>query len=358
MRRIRSVIKATGCSIPPVAVPNTSFLDHDFRSADGSRIEKSNATILEQFEAITGIRERRYASDDQVTSRIATEAAENALTSSGIDRETLDAIIVAHNFGDIRAGTRRSDLVPSLAARVKHHLGIKRPEAVAWDIIFGCPGWLQGVIIADTMIRTGDAKRVLVIGAETLSRISDPHDRDSLIYSDGAGATILEAVETEDPVGILATAARSDTGQEFALLNMAKSYLPEILGDEVYLKMEGRKLYKYALHTVAGAIRGCLEKSGVAIDDVKKVLLHQANEKMDEAIVAALYALYERPVPPGIMPMTISRLGNSSVATIPTMLDLILRGELPEHTIAPGDYIVFGSVGAGMNVNAVVYRMP
>jgi 3-oxoacyl-[acyl-carrier-protein] synthase-3 len=358
MSTIRTVIAATGSCIPPTAVPNEAFLDRDFRDANGKPIEKSNAVILEQFESITGIRERRYVNDDQVTSLIAAEAAARALESSGVDRESLDAIMVAHNFGDIRAGTRRSDMVPALAARVKHHLKIARPEAAAWDVVFGCPGWLQGVIIGDSMIRAGDAKRVMVIGAETLSRISDPHDRDSLIYADGAGATIIEGIESDEPVGIIARASRSDTGAELAMLNMAKSYHPDLLGDEVYLKMEGRKLYKYALQTVAGAIKGCLERAGIAIENVKKILLHQANEKMDEAIVAALYQLYHRAVPDGIMPMTISRLGNSSVATIPTMLDLILRGEMPGHSIASGDNIVFASVGAGMNVNAVVYRVP
>lgn len=358
MNQLRTVISATGSFIPTVAVPNDAFLGRDFRNADGKPIDKSNAIILEQFQAITGIRERRYVTDDQVNSEIAAEAAGRALESSGIDRESIDAIIVAHNFGDVRAGTRRSDMVPSLAARVKHRLKIAKPETVAWDVVFGCPGWLQGVIIAHSMIRAGDARRVMVIGAETLSRISDPHDRDSLIYADGAGAAILERVDTDEPVGILATAARSDTGAELAMLNMAKSYHPDLLGDEVYLKMEGRKLYRYALQTVAGAIRSCLEKAHVAIDDVKKILLHQANEKMDEAIVAALYQLYGRPVPEGIMPMTISWLGNSSVATIPTMLDLIQRGELPGQTLSSGDNIVLGSVGAGMNVNAVVYRMP
>jgi 3-oxoacyl-[acyl-carrier-protein] synthase-3 len=358
MTQIRTVISATGSFIPSVAVPNAAFLGRDFRSADGKPIDKSNAIILAQFQAITGIRERRYVTDDQVNSEIAAEAAEHALASSGIDRESIDAIIVAHNFGDVRAGTRRSDMVPSLAARVKHRLKIAKPEAAAWDVVFGCPGWLQGVIIGDSMIRAGDAKRVMVIGAETLSRVSDPHDRDSLIYADGAGAAIIERVDTDEAVGILATASRSDTGAELAMLNMAKSYHPDLVGDEVYLKMEGRKLYRYALQTVAGAIRGCLEKAHVAIDDVKKILLHQANEKMDEAIVAALYQLYGRPAPDGIMPMTISWLGNSSVATIPTMLDLIRRGEIPGQALASGDNIVFGSVGAGMNVNAIVYRVP
>ena len=141
------------------------------------------------------------------------------------------------------------------------------------------------------------------------------------------------------------------------MLFMGQSYKDQAFLEAAFLKMEGRKLYKYALHTVAGAIKDALEKAGLGLADVKKVLIHQANGKMDEAILSALYGLYAMQPPPGVMPMTISWLGNSSVATIPTMLDLILKGQMPEHRIGPGDVIVFASVGAGMNINAVVYRM-
>ena len=110
----------------------------------------------------------------------------------------LDYILVAHNFGDVTEDNRRSDFVPTLAARVKHKLGIENPTTIAYDLPFGCPGWLQGVIQADYYLRSGDAKRVLVIGAETLSRVCDPHDRDSMIYADGAGAILLEARESDD----------------------------------------------------------------------------------------------------------------------------------------------------------------
>ncbi len=208
------------------------------------------------------------------------------------------------------------------------------------------------------MIRAGDARRVLVIGAETLSRISDPHDRDSLIYADGAGAVIVEARDGDEPVGILAHAVRSDTAEHLEMLFMARSNHPELLGDELYLKMEGRKLYRYALETVAGSIRECLEKAGVGLAQVTKILLHQANEKMDAAIVKALYDLHGLPVPDGVMPMTISWLGNSSVATLPTLLDLLRRGKVEGHRVASGDVLVFASVGAGMHINALVYRTP
>lgn len=354
---MRTVITATGSHIPERVVPNDHFLGADFRGSDQKALEKSNADILRQFESITGIRERRYAPESMVTTDLATDAARKALESSGTDPESLDGIIVAHNFGDVRPGDPRSDLVPALAARVKSRLGIRNPYAPAWDLVFGCPGWLQGVIVADSMIRAGDAQRMLIIGADTLSRISDPHDRDSLIYADGAGAVIVEGRDTE--AGILSRAVRSDTLEHSAMLFMGTSYKPDAFLEALFLKMEGRKLYKYALNTVAGAMKEALTRAAVDAREVKKVLIHQANGKMDEAILAAFYELYGIKTPPeNVMPMTISWLGNSSVATVPTLLDLIVRGELPGHEIASGDVVVFASVGAGMHINAVVYRWP
>ena len=351
-----SVIIGTGAHIPAVRVPNEAFLQHEFYSAEKTPIEKGNAEILQQFESITGIRERRYVSDDLVTSDIAADAARQALESSGTSGESLDLLIVAHNFGDVRAKQHRSDLVPALAARVKAKLAIENPRCVAFDLVFGCPGWLQGVITADAMIRAGNVRRALVVGAETLSRVSDPHDRDSLIYADGAGATILEARDTGD--GIVSHAVRSDTIEHSKMLYMGHSFNRETFLEALFLKMEGRKLYKYALNTVAGAIREALHAAGIHLRDVSKLLIHQANGKMDEAILSALYKLYDLEPPADVMPMTISWLGNSSVATIPTLLDLISKGRMDGHTIAPGDVVVFASVGAGMHINAAVYRVP
>ncbi|MGZ4778011.1 MAG: 3-oxoacyl-ACP synthase III family protein [Thermoanaerobaculia bacterium] len=351
----RSVIAATGSHIPSVRVPNEHFLHHSFLGPDLKPIEKPNEDIVKQFEAITGIRERRYVPDNLVTSDIATDAARNALRSSGISGEDLDYIIVAHNFGDVRPGSTRPDLVPALAARVKAKLEIENPRTVAFDLVFGCPGWLQGVIQGDYMIRSGDVQRVMVIGAETLSRVSDPHDRDSLIYADGAGAVILEARETEG--GILSHAVRSDTIEHSKMLHMGQSFNRGAFIEALFLKMEGRKLYKYALNTVASAMKEALDRARVDLRDVKKVLIHQANGKMDEAILSALYKLYGIDTPPDdVMPMTISWLGNSSVATIPTMLDLIRNRKLDGHHIDSGDLVVFASVGAGMHINAAVYR--
>jgi 3-oxoacyl-[acyl-carrier-protein] synthase-3 len=358
-KRLYSVIIGTGSYVPAKRVLNSDFRDRTFFDANGEKLNKSNQETIDKLAEITGIKERRHVADDQVASDVACLAATDALKSSGIDNESLDYIIVAHNFGDVRAGSVRSDFVPSLAARVKHKLAIANPKTVAYDLPFGCPGWLQGIIQANYYLQSGDCKRVMVIGAETLSRMSDPHDRDSMIYADGAGATILEAVASDRPLGILSHAARSDTIEHAYMLWMGKSYDPQHQGDELYLKMDGHGLYQYALKTVPLVVKESLEKAGLSISEIKKVLIHQANEKMDEAILRRLFKLCNAgEFKPEIMPMTISWLGNSSVATLPTLLDLIQKGKMNDHKLESGTAIVFASVGAGMNINSVVYRMP
>ena len=353
-----SVIVGTGSYIPATRVPNSEFLEHRFHDPEGMLLDQTNEETVRKFEQITGISERRYVTDDLVTSDTASLAAAAALESSGIDGETLDYIILAHNFGDVRANNRRADFVPSLAARVKHRLGIQNPGTVAYDLVFGCPGWLQGMIHADYYLKSGDAKRVLVIGAETLSRVSDPHDRDSMIYADGAGATIVEARQSGEPVGILSHAARSET-QHAYMLHMGGSNRRDGRGDELFLKMQGHKLYEFALAAVPAVVKESIEKAGLSLCNITKVLLHQANTKMDEAILRRLYKLYgDEKAGEDVMPMTISWLGNSSVATLPTLLDLLLKGKLENHGLAKGDNVVFASVGAGMNINSLVYRMP
>jgi 3-oxoacyl-[acyl-carrier-protein] synthase-3 len=140
----------------------------------------------------------RYAKDEYTTSDLASFAAQKAIEDANIDKEELDYIIVAHNFGDVKQGTIQADTLPSIATRVKYKLEIENPNCVAYDILFGCPGWIEGVIQAQAFIKSGIAKKCLVIGAETLSRVIDEYDRDSMIYSDGAGACIVEATNGDE----------------------------------------------------------------------------------------------------------------------------------------------------------------
>ena len=290
-----TIITHTGSYIPPQRTPNSHFLKHVFRDAAGNRLDRPNEEIVRKLNEITGIEERRYAPVDMRASDMGFHAAEVAL--EGVDREALDYIIVAHNFGDVAADSLRFDTVPTLASRVKHRLRIRNPYTVAFDLPFGCPGWLQGMILADYFIRSGDARRVLVIGTETLGRLADPHDQDSMIYSDGAGATLLEAADTE--AGILSHVTRTDTHDHAYLLRMGRSYDPDEPGDRLYIKMDGHDIYKYAVRTVPLVVKQNLEKSGLGIGDVKKVLVHQANEKLDAAIINRLFGLYKIKEDPG-----------------------------------------------------------
>jgi 3-oxoacyl-[acyl-carrier-protein] synthase-3 len=353
---MKSKIIGVGNYIPSETITNLFFDKHIFLNEQGENLKEENSVITSKLKKITGIEERRYASNDQVTSDLGFIAAKNAIENSKIDPETLDYIIFAHNFGDIKSGTIQSDAVPSLASRVKNLLQIKNNFCVGYDLLFGCPGWIEGVIQANAFIKSGIAKRCLIIGAETLSRVTDPHDRDSMIYADGAGAIILEANEEDDDSGIKSHVSASHTYEEKDFLNFGKSYNTDHSPDTKYIKMDGRKIYEFALINVPDAMKKCLDQSGYSIDQVDKIIIHQANEKMDEAIVNRFYQLYDTPPPPDIMPMVISKLGNSSVATIPSLLAMILNNELPSHSIKKNDVVLFASVGAGMNINAFVYK--
>lgn len=353
---MRSLITGTGSYIPTVTKKNSDFINQEFYAEDDTLIPQT-ARIIEKFEKITGIAERRYITPDLRTSDIAAIAGRLAIEDSKINPETLDLIIVAHNFGDVVDQKLQIDTVPSLANRVKHLLGIKNPHCIAFDTIFGCPGWVLGMIQADAFFKANMAKNALVIGAETLSRIFDARDRDSMIFSDGAGAVILQYKESNNS-GILSSNALSHSIDELSFLNMGKPYGPDDGTHTNYMKMKGRKVYEYALKNVPQAMKACLEKSGVPISALKKIIIHQANEKMDEAIVEAMYKLFNILEPPKyIMPMCIQFLGNSSVATIPTLLDLVLKGHVENQSLQSGDVILFASVGAGMNVNAICYRI-
>ena len=347
-------ISGIGSYIPEKSVSNTDFSDHVFLNEDGSPFGYPNEVVVNKFKNITGIENRRYANDQYTSSDLGFFAAKKAIENAKIDPETIDYIIFAHNFGDVKHGTVQSDMLPSLATRVKHKLQIQNPKCVAYDLLFGCPGWIEGMLQANAFIKSGMAKRCLVIGGETLSRVVDDHDRDSMIYSDGAGASILEA--SPDESGMLSYESATFANEEAGYLFFGKSYNPDLDPNTKYIKMYGRKIYEFALSNVPAAMKSCLDKSGLAIDDVKKILIHQANEKMDEAIVHRFYKLYGKTPPKDVMPMSIHDLGNSSVATVPTLFDQVLQGKIENQEINKGDVLIFASVGAGMNINAFVYR--
>jgi len=357
-KKIYTRITGTGSYLPPKVINNDHFLDYKFYdSATKEVFDKSNEEIIGKFRDITNIERRRYVGDGQVTSDLAMYAIEDACNAAGISKESLDFIIIGHNFGDVYDGNVRIDILPGLANKVKMKMHIKNPFCICHDVVSGCPGWTQGMVIADAYIKSGIMKRGVVVGADVLSRISDPHDRDSMIYADGAGAAVVEAVESPEPTGILSYSMRSDSVNYANLLTLGYSNNPALNDESLWIKMSGHKLYIYAIKKVPGVVRDSIEKAGLELKDIKKILIHQANEKMDEAILSGVFRLYgEKNIPEDIMPMSIKELGNSSTATVPTLLDLIVKGKIEGQKINKGDNIVLCSVGAGMNINSLVYK--
>lgn len=349
-------IRSTGHILPPRDVPNKHFLEHQFHLPNGDSINMEMDVLTSKFTEITGIKNRRYATEDQQTSDLGAAAARIALDEISFDPEMLDLIIVAHNFGDVRHGNDRSDILPSLASRIKHKLGIKSPTCIPYDLLFGCPGWIEGILQAEWAMRAGKARHALVVGCETLSRMLDPHDRDSMIFADGAGAAVV-SYTSQDGMGILGSATWSHTGEEAWYLFEGPSNKPGTDDQMRYIKMNGRKIYEYALTHVPTAMKMALDDAGIHLREIKKIFMHQANAKLDHAVVSRLYKLYGlEHFPESVLPMSVHWLGNSSVATVPTLYDLVRKSEYEGHKINNGDLLLFASVGAGMNINAFVYR--
>ncbi len=353
-----TIIIGSGSYVPERIIGKDYFLNSEFYTDEGEKLEKPNEEIIQKFVEITEIENRRYIDDDLDNSDMATKASEKAIEDANIDPETLDYIIFATNFGEVSA-SGVPNFMPSMAARVKNKLGIKNRKCIPYDMIFGCPGWVEALILADIFIKAGKAKNILVIGGETLSRVTDPYDRNKMIFADGAGAVVVTGTEQEN-VGIISHNTLCDNGVELNYLCNAKTLNPSAEDQEkIYIRMQGRKIYEYALKYVPDAIKQTIDDAGLSIDDIDKILIHQANAKMDYAMITRLFKLYGKPdYDHSISPMTIQQFGNSSVATIPTMFDLIRKHQLGDQKFADHGNIVFTSVGAGMNINAVVYRFP
>lgn len=354
---LHSYIIGTGSYLPEERISNTDFLENKFYTAQGVPNPKDTSIIVNKLAEISGIEERRYVKKGVGTSDIAFLAAKDALDSSGIDAESLDYIIVAHNFANVcNNSSRQTDMLPNMAARVKHMLGIKNSECVAYDILFGCPSFVQAFIQADYYLRSGDAKRALVIGADILSTVVDPHDVDGMLFGDGAGAVILEAVESDEPIGILSHKTVTDALDKSMYLTMNTSRNPEA-GDDIYVKMQGPSVFKYGLETVPGAIKATLDKAGLHLSDVNTFFMHQANERMIRAMLQKLADLYQMPtIPDSFVPYSVQYLGNSSAATVPTLIDLVMKGKVEGHSFKKGDIAVIAAVGAGMHANSVIYK--
>ncbi len=352
-----TLIVGTGSYLPSRVIDGSHFQDSTFYDDNNEPILKPNDEVIAKFVEITEIERRRYIEDNQVNSDIAAIAAQRAIEDAQIDKETLDYIISATNFGDVDLHGQQS-FMPSLSALVKNKLAIKNPRCVNYDMIFGCPGWIEALNLADILIKSGKAKTILVVGSETLSRVTDPYDRNKMIFADGAGAVVVKATDDET-VGILNSNTLCFNGDEIEYLENSPSLNLEADQNKKYIRMRGRKIYEFALTQVPAAMKQTIDQAGIGIEDIDKILLHQANAKMDHAIIARLFKLYgQSTYDEKVAPMTIQDLGNSSVATVPTMLDLIKKGQFDGHELKDNSYLLFASVGAGMNINAIVYKMP
>ncbi len=350
---VNSIITSTGSYIPEEVIPNEAFHSHRFMDKSGIPIPKPTKAIVQKMEEITTIKERRYAGKVS-TSKMAANAGSNALDKVGFDREALGGIIVAHNFGDILCGQTQGQLIPNLAARVKHELGIRNSKCFAFDVLFGCPGWVLAMDQAHQYLQNGITESILVIGVETLSRVVDPNDVDGMLFGDGAGAALLTAEKSESKRGILGYQSHTDCLDEVEFLTMSKPIAGD--GDNFFIRMNGRNVFKYAVSKVPLVVNECLKKTNTNFEDVKHFLFHQANGKMLEVIAQKLAELNNSESILDKTPMNIQYFGNSSVATVPTLLSSVLNGEFPAHKIEEGDIAVMSSVGAGMHSNCLVYQ--
>ncbi|MBC7557368.1 MAG: 3-oxoacyl-ACP synthase III family protein [Chryseobacterium sp.] len=352
-----TIIIGSGSHIPERIITREHFLNSEFYSDEGELLTKPNAEVIQKFVEITEIENRRYINEGEVNSDIGAKAAEAAISDAKINKEDLDYIIYASNFGDVDENGM-SNFMPSLSSRLKNKLAIKNRKCINYDMIFGCPGWVEAMILADTLIKSGKAKLILVVGAETLSRVTDPYDRNKMIFADGAGAVVVKATDEEN-VGMISDNTVCDNNEELMYLENAPSLNKSAEQKTLYIRMHGRKIYEYALKNVPDAIKETIDAANLDIDDIDKILIHQANAKMDYAMISRLFKLYDKKeYDHAVSPMTIQDFGNSSVATIPTMFDLIIKGKIENQSFKEGGNIVFASVGAGMNINAIVYRFP
>ncbi|MEN9610553.1 MAG: hypothetical protein RLZZ628_1367 [Bacteroidota bacterium] len=357
MKQFRAIIKGTGSTLPAQVVKNEAFIHHEFYEKAGKKSDKLGAEIVAKLELITGIRERRYIPDHEDSIPLMVSAAAKAIVHSGIQLNDLQGIIVAHNSGNMLEKGKGFHTVPNLAARLKHDLKIDNYDCFAYDILFGCPGWLQAVIQAKQHLADNEeAQNILVVGLEVASRMLDPHDLDSMIFADGCGACVVSK-STDGNTGILSYATFSHAQADVTCIYQGASYSEDLAGSG-FVKMNGRDVYKYATTWVPKVIKKSLDKAGKSLEDVDMFLFHQANGKMLSAIAQNIAILYGNKTYnfDGKVPTTIEFLGNTSVATIPTMLDLIQQGQLGDFQIKKGQLVVMASVGAGMHCNSIVYQ--
>jgi 3-oxoacyl-[acyl-carrier-protein] synthase-3 len=319
----RAVVKGVGHYLPERVVPNSEF-------------EKTLETSDEWIKARSGIQRRHFAAEGQTTSDLATEAAKAALAMANMSANDIDAIIVATSTADLT--------FPSAATMVQNKIG--NTTGYAFDVQAVCAGFVFALSNANALIASGQANTVLVIGAETFSRIMDWTDRGTcVLFGDGAGALILQAEEGDGTTadrGILSTDLNSD-GRYKDLLYVDGGTSTQTTG---MLRMEGKEVFRHAVEKLAATAHTALDKIGLGADDVQWVVPHQANIRIIQSTAKKLGVEMERVV------VTVQDHGNTSAASIPLALSVgVANGQIKQ-----GDLIVTEAIGGGLAWGAVVLR--
>ncbi|MFV0409500.1 MAG: beta-ketoacyl-ACP synthase III [Paracoccus sp. (in: a-proteobacteria)] len=315
----RAVVRGTGHYLPERIVENTWFED---------RIDTSDEWIRTR----TGIERRHFAAEGETTSQMAVKAAQSALSRAGMEAAQIDAIIVATSTPDLT--------FPSVATMVQSGLGIT--NGFAFDVQAVCAGFVFALANADGLIRSGQAERVLVVGAETFSRILDWDDRATcVLFGDGAGAVVLEAAEGER--GILASDLNSD-GSYRDILYVDGGV--STTGSSGKLRMQGNVLFRHAVEKLAETAHSAIDKAGLGTGDVDWLVPHQANARIITATAQRMNLAMEKVV------LTVADHGNTSAASIPLALSVADQA----GTFKEGDVIVTEAIGGGLSWGSVVLR--
>lgn len=351
-----SSIKGSGHALPKHLVKNEDFLTHSFYTKTGEKIQKPSKDIVQKLEEISGIVERRYIGKDEESIDLLKEAANKAITDAKLTPNDLGGIIVAHNTGNARANLGDCfHTVPNVAALLKNTLGVTNKNCPSYDILFGCPGWVEAMIQAHRMIKLGETNNVLVCGVEVASRFLDPFDVDSMLMGDGCGAVILSKDDSVE--GIVSHATFSHAEDDLDNIILDGSLKKDHPGN-IYFKMQGQQVYKYATTFLPQVVKKALDQVGLNPMAVDYFFFHQANGKMLRVIahnLMLLYAISDAEYAHKI-PSNIATTANTSVATVPTLFDMVKNNQMEGFELKAGQTYVFASVGAGMHCNAFVYK--
>jgi 3-oxoacyl-[acyl-carrier-protein] synthase-3 len=320
----RSLVRGCGGYLPARIVTNDELAE---------RLETSDAWIVQR----TGIHQRHVAAEGEYTSDLACRAAERALAAAGMAGDDLDLIVLATATPD--------HTFPATAAQVQARIGMRR--GAAFDVQAVCSGFLYALAVADNAVRAGQAKRALVIGAETFSRILDWQDRGTcVLFGDGAGALVLEAVADDGapaPRGVLSTHLHSD-GTGYKLLYVDGG--PSTTGTTGLLRMEGREIFRHAVHRLAEVVDEALAANGLNGDAIDWLVPHQANRRIIDAMARRLG------LPPEKVVITIARHANTSAASVP----LALAEASGDGRIRPGQLVLVEAMGGGLTWGAALIR--